>query len=61
MPVIVANIFWNWALPWLLNELVAGGVMEAEKVTGIKTVAQLVTQLKTLKTYQQYPTGKNGT
>lgn len=63
MPAIVAGLFWNYALPWLLNELVSAGVVEAEKATGIKTIADLVNHLKTLKTYHSdadFPHGRNG-
>lgn len=52
---ILLGLFWNYALPYLLDKLVSAGVVEAEKVTGIKTVEELVTHLQTLKTYQEYP------
>lgn len=60
MPAFIANLFWNYALPWLLGKLIDRGVVAAEKATGIKTVEQLVDHLSELKTYQQYPTGRNG-
>lgn len=61
MPAIVISLFWNYALPWLLDRLVDEGVLEAEKITGIKTVEDLVSNLKELKTFPEYPTGRNGT
>lgn len=60
MPALLISLFWNYALPWLLDRMVTAGAMEAEKATGIKTVADLVAHVKELKTYQQYPTGRNG-
>ena len=53
-------LFWNYALPWLLDKMVTAGAMEAEKATGIKTVADLVAHIKDLNTYQQFPQGRNG-
>lgn len=60
MSAFLLGLFWNYALPWLLDKLVDAGVVEAEKVTGIKTVEDLVSNLSELKTYQEFPTGKNG-
>lgn len=62
MPFLAA-LFWNYALPWLVDELVEEGVVEAEKATGIKTVEDLVSNLKQLKTYHSdadFPHGVNG-
>lgn len=56
----LTSLFWSYALPWLLDKFVDAGVVEAEKITGIKTVEDLVGHLKELKTYPEYPKGKNG-
>ena len=55
MPAIIATLFWNYALPWLLQKLVDEGVVTVENATGIKTVTQLVDHLKTLKAYSAPP------
>lgn len=53
------GLFWDYALPWLLQKLVDEGVIAAENATGIKTVEQLVDHLKELKTYPAGTPQKN--
>lgn len=56
----LVGLFWSYVLPWLLDKLVEAGVLEAEKITGIKTVEDLIGSLKELKTYPDYDIQKNG-
>lgn len=63
MPAVLAGLFWNYALPYLLDKFVSAGVVAAEKATGIKTVEDLVSHIAELKTYHtdaDFPHGKNG-
>lgn len=57
MPAFLVAILWQVVLPDFLKSLVNEGIVSAEKATGITSVQQLVSHLKT---YQEYPTGRNG-
>lgn len=50
----------KWVIPLVIELLHKYGFINAAESLAAKTVDEVVLDVKSLKTYQQYPTGKNG-
>lgn len=56
MPAIFLTLFWKYGIPILISILEKSGAINSAEKLGIKAVQKL----ETLKTYPEYPSGKNG-
>lgn len=60
MPVWIQLILWNVVLPDLILWLRHMGYIDAAEALTLRTTADVVRTVRSIKTYDEYPTGKNG-
>lgn len=60
MPAWVIPFLVKYLLPFLLNELVKQKVLTQLEADSINTVGDFVVWVQSLKTYQEYPSQKDG-
>lgn len=60
MPAWLLPLLIKFVLPFILRELVKSGMISEAKAIAIKYGIDFEQFLANLKTYQEYPTGKNG-
>lgn len=56
---IIAAVL-KWVLPVVIELLHKYGFINAAESLAAKTVDEVVVDVRSLKSYQQYPTGRNG-